>query len=171
MIGNPTQQWRLPDRIPEGFAVIGVLAVAVALCWQAVTFVALLRAPTPMAVVTTPPRSATGNGSLSALFGAQDATLTDLPAMVLRASFVNSDPALSSAILVAGDGPGRLVQVGDEVVPGVLLVAAAPDHAVLGQGTARLHLPLRPTAPSNTTGAPGIDDASTPPDLVTGAAL
>lgn len=141
---SPSPRMRSSARLIERAAMLASLAIAGLVAWQAVVFLRVLRAPALPAPAAAAVPQATA--SIEALFGTADAALETLPPILLQASFVHSDPGLSTAILAAGDGPGRRVGVGEDVLPGVQLAAVAPDHVVLAKGGARLSLALRPAA-------------------------
>ena len=133
---------------PALLAVALIIAMSISLAWQAAGWLRLQRSPVAVAASPVSHESIRSDPTrLARLFGtsAQDpnapppATNLDL---VLKGSFVQSDPKLSSAIIQRqGDKPHRYA-VGGEISDGVKLHAVYRDRVELQRGGRLESLPF-----------------------------
>ncbi|MCK9537924.1 type II secretion system protein N [Dokdonella sp.] len=78
--------------------------------------------------------------------GAAGAAGSPTLSLILRGTLAEADPKAGVAVLGDAGSAERAVRVGEEVEPGIRLIAVYPDRAVFSQGGAEqtLHLPREP---------------------------
>jgi type II secretory pathway component PulC len=156
-------------RLPQSIWFYRLLqAVLLALiAWQLAGLIWHIAAPTPPARL--PPPSPASNGAATDLSPlvrlfvapAQDATAVSTLSWKLRA-VVASKGSLPAVAIFQGNAPqGIAVRVGDELEPGVVLVAVEADHAVVEHQGRRAQIPL--DAPPPLSG--GVTAVSVSPDV------
>lgn len=137
-------------------AVFGALAswLLVRLIWQLLPQAEPARAgDTPAAAAVLAPASTRSVASWH-LFGetprrgGAGADAASTLSLILRGTVAESDPKAGLAVVAGTDGGERAFRVGEDVLPGVRLVAVLPDRIVLSRGGAEetLRLPRERTA-------------------------
>jgi hypothetical protein len=148
------------------------LATAEALGWGAAGIVlarALWLAVTPAGPLGTPPAAATAStASPLALAGSdpffpQSATAADAVSaldLMLVGTRVDNASGRGSAIIAIADGRQQSFAIGEEIMPGVKLVAVAFESVTLDRGGARetLYIDQSPNDGDDLSGDIGADD-------------
>lgn len=134
---NPALSQRLKDNAPSLLGMLVLIALSVALAWQAAELLRLVRGPVaqPQSQTATPLEQP-GQAPVAQLFGTpRQAENGPPPAtnlqLTLLGSFVHNDPQRSSALIQRQGQSVQRYAVGMEVDSGVRLDAVYADHVEL----------------------------------------
>lgn len=160
----PGARYRLQEKAPVVVGVALVAAMSLSLAWQTADWIRLLRAPAPTS--SDSPQAAAVPPSLDRLdrlFGPARIQQEGPPPatnlrLVLLGSFINADPARSSAIIRADDNKPRRILAGESISDGVRLHAVYRDRVEIERGGRLETLTFPHTRPSATV-SPVMDTA------------
>lgn len=160
----PGARYRLQEKAPVVVGVALVAAMSLSLAWQTADWIRLLRAPAPTS--SDSPQAAAVPPSLDRLerlFGPARIQQEGPPPatnlrLVLLGSFINADPARSSAIIRADDNKPRRILAGESISDGVRLHAVYRDRVEIERGGRLETLTFPHTRPSATV-SPVMDAA------------
>ncbi len=136
----PGARYRLQEKAPVVVGVALIAAMSLSLAWQTADWIRLLRTPSPTGSDT--PQTAAVPPSLDRLerlFGPVRIQQEGPPPatnlrLVLLGSFINADPARSSAIIRADDSKPRRILAGESISDGVRLHAVYRDRVEIERG-------------------------------------
>ena len=134
---------RLGEKAPYLISAVLLIGFSLWLAWQSLDLINLTREPLP--VVLSEPVIAQAPVSLEHLFGtpahsAQSPSQATNLQLHLLGSFVHSDPARSSAVILHQGQSAKRYSVGMEIESGVRLDAVYAEHVELVRNGRREHL-------------------------------